>query len=182
MQKLHLETSRLLLIPATAHHLRLELESTSRLARELQAEAPGDWPPGEYDRDAIAFFLEETEAAGAAGIGWFVWYALWRESGRVLLVGCGGFLGAPDAEGNVEIGYSIAAQMRGRGLAVEMVQALVELAFRRGAQRVKAHTTAQNPASIAVLRKNGFLEALTDSDGAMEFVLERTAPGSAQPA
>jgi RimJ/RimL family protein N-acetyltransferase len=182
MHDLHLETQRIRLVPATENLLRMELEGASQLAQELQADVPEDWPPGEYDREAIVSFLEQMEADGADGIGWFVWYALWPESGRTLLAGCGGFLGAPDAEGNVEIGYSISAAVRGRGVATEMVQALVEYAFRRGACHVKAHTTAQNPASIAVLRKNGFLEALTDSDGAMEFVLERTAPGSAQPA
>lgn len=74
------------------------------------------------------------------------------------LIGSGGFMGPPTPDGVAEIGYSLVPEARGHGLAIEMVQALVAYAFKRGAKRVIAHTTRSNPASIAVLLRCGFGE------------------------
>jgi ribosomal-protein-alanine N-acetyltransferase len=149
--------------------LRLELGNRAELARQLGAALPEDWPPGEYDEGAIQYFLEETEAKGEAGAGWLNWYAVTRQE-PLLLAGCGGFLGPADAEGSVEIGYSVAEALRGQGLATEMVAALVQFAFEGGARRVLAHTTQANPASIAVLLNDGFYEDGKTEEGMLEFV------------
>ena len=148
--------------------LRLELGNRAELARLLGAALPEDWPPGEYDEAAILYFLEETEAKGEAGAGWLNWYAVTRQE-PLLLAGCGGFLGAPDTEGSVEIGYSMAKAARRRGLAGEMVAALVASAFARGVRRIVAHTTRENIASIAVLTKNGFCEKGCGAEGMLEY-------------
>lgn len=169
--KLQIETACLRLIPATAKYLELELSDIEHLARALGvASVPGDWPPGEYDAGAIGFFLEQTLAAGDAGEGWLSWYALSRQVKHAELFGCGGFLGAPDASGTVEIGYSIVQAARGRGLATEMVMALSSYALNHGARRIIAHTTADNPASIAVLKKSAFDLGGENPEGMLEFV------------
>ncbi|MGO8757053.1 MAG: GNAT family N-acetyltransferase [Terracidiphilus sp.] len=157
--------------PATAELLRLELDDPTAFAEQLNAVLPDDWPPGEYDRDAIQFFLDRTVAGGDSAAGWYGWYLLLDtgERGDSLLVGCAGYLGPPDEAGRVEIGYSVCERWRGQGLAKEVVGGLVENAGRRGAQTVQAHAHPENAASIAVLRACGFQPVPEESSDMLLF-------------
>lgn len=78
-----------------------------------------------------------------------------------VVVGDAGFHGPPPTEGpaEVEIGYQVAPDVRGRGIATRACALLVEHAWRNGAELVRAEVEPDNPhapASRAVLRANGF--------------------------
>lgn len=150
---------QLTLVAATLAHLRAELDAPEKLAVLLDAEVSSEWPPGEYDRDAMEFFRTQLEEGGAKVEGWYGWYAI-READEVsvrALVGGGGYLGPPDGEGTVEIGYSLVPRWRRRGYAGLMVAALVARAFTfDSVARAIAHTTEENVASVAVLLRCGF--------------------------
>ena len=154
-----LRSDRLTLVASTLAHVRTELESPAQLASLLGAVVSTEWPTGEYDRDAMEFFRERLEEGGEEAVGWYGWYAV-REAdsdGPRSLVGAGGYLGPPDAEGTVEVGYSVLPEWQRRGYASEMVEMLAKHAFTFvRVERVIAHTTAANPASIAVLLRCGF--------------------------
>src|SRR3954469_13316334 len=83
-----------------------------------------------------------------------VWLAL--EDGAV--VGGIGTHGPPDEHGDVEIGYGLAAPVRGRGLARELVPALSQhLLARPGVRRVAAREVlAENVPSRRSLEGAGF--------------------------
>jgi RimJ/RimL family protein N-acetyltransferase len=162
-------TARLRLTPATQETLRLELDDPAAFAAHLGVRLPLDWPPGEYDRDAIQFFLEKMIEGGLSAVGWYGWYAILQGGEPEALVGCGGYLGAPDEASCVEIGYSICEQWRGKGLAKELVQALVDRAWSLGARKIVAHTTLANPASIAVLLSCGFQQASGSDQVQLQF-------------
>lgn len=103
------------------------------------------WPHGDTF-DGLRMTLEFGKP-----LGWFV------VLDGVIVGDCGTH--APvDDEGDVEIGYGIAGPFRGRGLATEVVEAMVEfLLGAGGARRVVATTdAAANPASSRVLTKCGF--------------------------
>lgn len=71
-------------------------------------------------------------------------------------VGSGGFKGAP-VNGRVEIGYGVAEEYRGRGLATEAVSELVRLAFlQANVVAVFAETAVDNGPSQRVVEKAGF--------------------------
>lgn len=155
---LNIATSRLDVVTATPALLNAELESHSEFAALLGAIVPDDWPPGEYDRPAIEHFRSRL-TEDPADADWYVWYALLRSGGpeATTVVGAGGFFGPPNAQGVVEIGYSIVSAFNGRGYATELVQALVKHAFQSGrVTRVVAHTTMDNIGSVRVLEKAGF--------------------------
>ena len=160
--------SRLRLTPSTQQTLRLELDDPAAFAALLGVRLPQDWPPGEYDRDAIQFFLERMIEGGPEAVGWYGWYAI-LEGSEPALVGCGGYFGPPDESGCVEIGYSICEQWRGQGLAKELVQALVNRALALGAKKIVAHTTDANPASIAVLLGCGFQQTIRSETEQLQF-------------
>ena len=152
-------TPHLRLIAAQLAHLRTELDDPTKLGALLGAEVPASWPPGEYDRGAIAYFLSQYERRGSAAVGWYGWYAIRPLSAQdaARLVGAGGYFGPPDRDGTVEVGYSIADEWRGRGYATEVARALTERALREPrVRRVIAHAAADNAASHGVLLRAGF--------------------------
>jgi RimJ/RimL family protein N-acetyltransferase len=143
----------------------------------LSVEIPAGWPPGEYDRQASsslrARLIENPDA-----LGWFgFWYAVRRSVGSrtAMLVGVGGYFGPPDAEGTVEIGYSILPEVQSRGFATEVVSALASRAFATAAvKRVVARTARGNIGSIKVLVRSGFcLAGPCGQPDAVRFVLPR---------
>jgi RimJ/RimL family protein N-acetyltransferase len=60
--------------------------------------------------------------------------------------------------GTAEIGYWLAEPFWGRGIVTDAVRALVPVAFERtGAARIQAGIFSNNPASMRVLEKGGFI-------------------------
>ena len=152
-------TPRLELIAATQAHLEAELEDPAGLSSLLGATVPASWPPGEYDRSAMAFFRRGLIDGGAGAVGWYGWYGVRRATAEMpaSLVASAGFIGPPDDSGAVEVGYSVVPEWRGQGIATECVSALVQRAFDHGGvRRVVAHTAEGNSASRGVLRRCGF--------------------------
>ena len=161
MTSLELHTPRLTLYAASTALLDAELAGREPLAMALHALIPTDWPPGEYDRDAIEFFRGQVAAGGAAVEPWYSWYAVLNTTSQepASVVAAGGYFGPPDQSGGVEIGYSVATAFRGRGIASELVAALVANGFAYlNVTCIIAHTSNANPASITVLRTCGFSE------------------------
>jgi ribosomal-protein-alanine N-acetyltransferase len=167
-----IDTARMRLIAAQLAHLRTELAEPMQLAALLGVEVPASWPPGEYDRDAIVYFLSQYEIRGPAAIGWYGWYAVRRAEGTsaAKLVGAGGYFGPPSADGTVEIGYSIVDETRGEGYGTELARALTDRALRHpGVRRVIAHVQADNVASHMVLKRAGFRFAAAGASGKQRY-------------
>jgi len=113
-----LRTARLELVAATLDLVLAELSGRPALSRLLRADVPDSWPPGEYDRDALEFFRARL-AADPGAAGWYGWYAIavGGDGTERSLVAAAGFLGPPDTDGMVEIGYSALPEERGKGHA-----------------------------------------------------------------
>ena len=172
-----LYTQRLTLIAATLEHVRTELEAPEQLSTLLDALVSSEWPPGQYDRDAMEFFRARFEEGGKEVEGWYGWYAIREDNLRRprSLVGAGGYFGPANSEGVVEIGYSVLPEWRRMGYASEIVQALLERAFSHDqVTKVIAHTTESNPASIGVLLRCGFtVVGLGQEPGVLRFERSR---------
>ncbi|GAB4001828.1 GNAT family N-acetyltransferase [Spirosoma daeguense] len=165
MSPAFLYSNRLIFIAGSPSLLKIELSDVSQLAQLLNVAVPADWPPGEYDRDAMQFFLEQL-AKQPELIGWYNWYVITYPTPNkpATLVASVGYFGPPNTEGTLEIGYSVSNEWRRQGIATEIVSILVEHAWQQpGVQRIIAHTLPENEASIGVLTKNGFYEI--ESDG-----------------
>jgi ribosomal-protein-alanine N-acetyltransferase len=172
MIPLIVQTPRLLILAASRALLTAELHKPQYFPVLLGAVLPADWPPGNYDREAMQYFLEKLTAGGREAAGWYGWYALRKAEGDTprTLVGTGGFMGPPDAAGTAEIGYTIAVDWRGQGLATEMVGGLVQQAAATGqVRRLVAHTRADNPTSQQVLVRNGFALVGPAEEGDVRF-------------
>lgn len=156
-------TPRLELVLGTASVLRADLEGPDALGEALGAAVPvAGWPPGEWDEPAVRWMLGQVESGISPG-DWGAWYYLRREDR--LLVGAGGYKGAPDDDGTVEIGYSVVESVQRRGYATEAALGLVVRAFADpSVRRVTAETFPHLVASLGVLRKLGFTPAEAASE------------------
>src|SRR5688500_6745383 len=93
------------------------------------------------------------------------WMRLIAHTADRTVIGDIGFIEPPDAEGNVEFGYSIVPEYRGKGYATEAARAIIEWAFKQlGVKRVTADCLNDNYASIRVLEKAGMRQIEPQGD------------------
>ncbi len=108
-------------------------------------------------------------------MGWYSWYAVYRDGQSRTLVAAGGFLGPPDQSGFVEIGFSVHPEWQRRGIASEMARELVAFAFEdKRVRGIVGNTSPDNIASCRVLSRLGFVrEPLGRDQETTRFVLMR---------
>lgn len=100
-------------------------------------------------------------------------------AGERRVIGSIGFHGPPDAEGRLEVGYSIDPPFRRQGYAREAVDALFDWAHARyGIDRFIASIAPDNEASLNLTAQFGFQkigEQMDEIDG-LEYVFETRWP------
>jgi ribosomal-protein-alanine N-acetyltransferase len=148
-----LKTERLELVAADVRLARAMASDRDELGRLLAARIPPEWPP-ELMTDALEFLATALERdPGSAG--WWAWLLVLKTE-RVL-IGSAGFKGPPEADGRVDIGYSVLDGWQRRGYATETVLALVNWAFADPrVTRIIGETFPHLRPSIGVLEKCGF--------------------------
>jgi RimJ/RimL family protein N-acetyltransferase len=155
----------------------LELISLADIADMLASvDDPGrrhqDWHPDfprEDDCDGVRM-VRQVDGWGSRQI---------RRRSDGLVVGSIGFFGAPHAESGVleaEVGYGLVEAARGQRLMSEALPALLTLSDAAGV-RVRAGTTHDNAASLAVMSRAGFVvqgdpDAVPDPEREVRLVRE----------
>jgi RimJ/RimL family protein N-acetyltransferase len=168
---------------------RLELVSMS--VPFMTALRAGDLPAASAEvgavvpanlRDGLESFLAYRLKDLAEHPEWQIWLGramvLTDAEGARRVVGTIGFHAPPDAEGRVEIGYSVQADFRRLGLATEAVRGVLAWAEREhGVRRFRAAVAPRNAASLAIVRSFGFRQVglqIDDEDGPeLVFHLDR---------
>jgi len=156
-----IETERLRLIPCELTHFEALLHDPARLEQTLGVSIVEGWSAFPESIARGYEYLKERPDA----LPW--WMYLFMHTADKALVGQGGFKGAADESGMVEIGYSIAPAYRNRGLATEAAQGMIDYAFSHPhINFVDAHTLAEVNPSTRALEKVGmkFIEALSDPE------------------
>ena len=173
---MELNLKRLILVPASLDMLKSEIESTTKLAEKLDVQKPFDWPPPLNDEHSQKYFLDYLNEHPDEP-QWCLWYFIFRNQSdhKNILIGNGGFKGKPDAQGDVEIGYSIIELYQQRGFASEAAAGLIDWAFKNEqVKSVSARTLVGLRPSIRVLEKNHFvLAGNTKEEGVIRFILKR---------
>ncbi len=153
-----LETKRLQLIPFSLDLKKAALNDRSRLIEMLGVYVPESWP-GPDLAEALPSFIENMERAPSEPA--WDWIAIHRSDKTV--IGDIGFMGGPDQDGVVEIGYSIVPEYRNQGYATEMARGLLSWAFQeKGIRVVTASCLDDNIGSIKVLEKVGMRRLAPD--------------------
>jgi RimJ/RimL family protein N-acetyltransferase len=159
---LQIETARLRLLACSVTAAQAAISDRAAFAAVIGARVPADWPAEDL-RDFLPVYGQiVTDAAAQAG--WGIWLVLLPA--KQVLIGDIGFKGAPDANGMVEIGYSILPAWRGHGYATEALRGLTAWAAQQPeVRRVTAECLEDNTASIRVLEKSALRQIGRDEHG-----------------
>jgi ribosomal-protein-alanine N-acetyltransferase len=156
-----LYTERLALVPFTLRAVRFLSEGHISVLREFGLQPTPHWP----DQEAIDTFPKVIKNLERVQVptGYESWMIVLKRNSTV--IGDAGFKGLPNADGEVDIGYSIIEQEHQKGYGTEAARALAAWAF--GQPDVK-HITAKclisNTASARVLAKLGMQEVNRDEE------------------
>lgn len=121
--------------------------------REFLAPFEPERPDGFYTVEGQRERLEQLVRDAAAGVGWR--FAIVDRGAIAGTINVSDVLRGPLQLANV--GYWVAQERNGRGLATRAVADVVEFAFgEAGLHRLEAGTLPDNVASQRVLEKNGF--------------------------
>lgn len=147
-----LHTARLTLMPYTPQLIRSAIAGRAELERLLAVTVPRDWPSPDYAW-FLPFIVQRLSRDPSRG----VWDRLIIHTRDRVLIGHVGLKGGPDAQGSVDLGYSLVPAYRGQGFATEAGTALIDWAFLQpGVTMVKATCHRENRPSIRVLERLGF--------------------------
>ena len=139
----------LLLIDASCAMLEAAIEDERRLGELLQAQIAAEWA-GFPDTLPALLEARRRDPDGTWGTMLFL-----LDEPRTL-IGMGGYKGEPDQHGVVEIGYAIAPDYQGRGLATRSARMLLQRAFAdERVLAVEAQTLGRPSPSTRVLEKVG---------------------------
>lgn len=149
-----LRTDRLELSLFTAS----DLDGVHRLFSDAATHSIGAGP--HHDLQETRDWIERRQRAYADhGLAW---YAV-RLTGQQSIIGnCGLLVGRKSAE-EPEIGYEIDAALRGRRYASEAVAAVLRESDLSGPSKLWATVRPGNLASLAILRRSGFVQELVES-------------------
>ncbi len=151
-----LQSARLRLVTITADMLAAESEASagkSVLGGLLGADVPAAWPPALWE-SAVWLHISAQLQGQPETVGWHRYMVSVGSPFR--LIGClGGF---PCGRGDVELGYSVAAEEQGKGFASEAAEALTAWLLRRPEVRsVSAQAYEDSVASLRVMQRCGMV-------------------------
>ncbi len=152
------ETERLRIFPLTVNHLKVYLEAQDKFENMLGLSRFGRIVvPAVRETVEITTLPRIPAAPGHERIFHTFWLVVEKFSNSI--VAELGFKGAPDAKGQVEIGYGTMPFQQGRGIMTEAVAGMVDWASKRkDIKTVLAETDKNNHASIRVMEKNQFTQ------------------------
>ena len=150
-----IETRRLNLIPLTYK----QVEKFIKLNNELEAEL-GLLESGRTITDNLKQAIEKYTLKWLSGqaenhLFCTIWVAV--DKTKNIIVGDLSFKGAPNSYGGIEIGYGTQPPHQNKGYMTEAVEGMLNWAREtKNVKFVLAETRQDNPASIKILKKNGF--------------------------
>jgi ribosomal-protein-alanine N-acetyltransferase len=157
---MRLDTERLTLVPFTLEFIDA-LAKRDEAERLVRARLPDDWPDEELE--GLLSLYANWLRADPSVIGYGPWMAIARD--EEVVVASAGFVGKPDANATIELGFGTHADYRNRGYASEAALALTEWALAQPTvARVTAKCDRDNAPSVRVLEKIG-MERAGEAEG-----------------
>ena len=150
-----ISSPRLILKPLSDKQLIKYIANDGSLEAELKLN-----PTSKVITPELREALEETILPSVADTGKnhlfsTLWTVILKSESRMVGDLC--FVGEPDGEGQIELGYGTYEAYRGNGYMTEAVACLIEwVKQHENVKSIFAQTAKDNPASFAVLKKNNF--------------------------
>lgn len=160
-----LKTQRLILETMDIELMDAIIENNYKKIEKLGYRKNEEWPEEDL-KEAMPVFKELILASGLNGFN--NWIIVSKESS--IIIGSAGFIGNPNQEGIVEVGFGIIPSMRNRGYCTEAVEALLQWGVKQeNVTKIIAHCNEDNEKSIAALKKLNFRQ-VNCKDGLIDWV------------
>jgi len=157
----NIQTTRLILIPMTLEVTKSLINGSSREVEKLGIKTDEKWPT-EDTKDILPFICESLEKYKIPS-GFEIWMIVKKDNMQV--VGDIGFKGKPDEKGEVEIGYGLVENERGKGIGFESLKSIIDWGIsQKSVNVIKADCLINNKASTRILEKVGMKEVNRDND------------------
>lgn len=148
-------SERLILKPLTYKQLIKYIENDGSLEAELKLNPTQKKISPELREALHETILPSVADNGKNHLFSTLWGIILKAESRMVGDIC--FVGEPDGEGEIELGYGTYEPYRGNGYMTEAVGCILEWAKRQdNVKSVFAQTAKDNPASFAILKKNNF--------------------------
>ena len=152
-----IETARLIIRPLTYDQIIKYIASDNSLETELQV-GPSTRTISPDLKEAFEHTILPNVADPSKN---YLYSTLWtiiaKEENKMVGDLC--FVGEPNGAGEIEIGYGTYDEFQKKGFMTEAVSAMIKWAAEQPhVNAVLANTEKTNPASFAVLQKNGFVK------------------------
>jgi ribosomal-protein-alanine N-acetyltransferase len=150
-----ISSDRLILKPLTHDQLIKYIKNDDSLEAELKLNPTSKIISPELREALEGTILPNVADAGKNHLFNTLWTIILKAESRMVGDIC--FVGEPDENGEIELGYGTYEAFRGRGYMKEAVACLLEwVKFQDNVKSVFAQTAKDNPASFAVLERNSF--------------------------
>ena len=162
MANLKLVTDRTILVPIDIDIINAILNGTPRPFSEYYHNE--EWLETDL-KEALPVFKKLLEENGNDGFN--LWLIIEKEYNQI--IGSAGYIGKPDNEGNIEIGFGIIPSKRGKGFCSESVKALLQWGLSHNDVKcIIARCDKSNIASRKTIQKLGF-EYFNETDNLMTW-------------
>jgi RimJ/RimL family protein N-acetyltransferase len=156
-----LQTNRLILKTLDLDLIEAAARRDTAAIEAMGYKTNGEWPGPDF-LEAIPYFRELLIKNNGTR-GFDSWIIVAKDTQDI--VGGIGFLGAPDQDGTIEIGFATNESQRRKGYCFEAAQGLIEWALDHDeVQFIKARSEPGNISSKNVLLKLGFQIDHEDED------------------
>lgn len=150
-----IDTKRLNLLPLSHKQLAKYIANNGSLESELGLSLRSERISSAMRRALQENVLPEATDTGKNHYFTTLWVMILKSVNGIIGDLC--FVGEPDEEGEVEIGYATYEDFRNKGYMSEAVAGIIEwIKTQEDVKSVFAETAKNNPASFAVLAKNNF--------------------------
>jgi ribosomal-protein-alanine N-acetyltransferase len=166
MAKMELNTERTILIPVDIEMMNA---ISNGMFNQLSEYYHNDeWPEDDL-KEALPVFMELLKENGIDGFN--MWLIVEKKSH--LVIGSAGYIGKPDDEGNIEIGFGIISSESKKDFCFESVSALLKWGLRHDeVNGIIAKCDKSNIASRNTIVKLGF-EFICENDDLLTWILSK---------
>lgn len=153
-----IETERLILQPLTCDQLVKYIRNDNSLEDELSLNTTSRIISADLKEALEQTILPNVADTAKNYLFSTLWAAILKSENKIVGDLC--FVGEPNANGEVEIGYGTYEEFRKKGFMTEAVKGIITWAEKQpGIRSIFASTEQSNIASFSVLEKNNFIKS-----------------------
>ncbi|WP_316832477.1 GNAT family N-acetyltransferase [Pedobacter aquatilis] len=165
-----IETERLILQPLTHNQLLKYIKNDNSLERELRLNPTSKEISPELKEALEQTILPNVHNKDKNYLYNTLWTLISKEDNKMIGDLC--FVGEPDINGEIEIGYGTYEEFRNKGYMTEAVGRIIKWASQQsGVKSITASTEIDNVASYSILEKNDFVK-IAEGEGMFTWKLE----------